>query len=962
MGGAKLDEKSIFNAARRIGSAEARRRYLARACEGDPALRTRVEALLRVYHEDGGFLRTPVLGVGNPFADPEHGTGHAPGTVIGPYTLADRLGEGGMGVVYLADQAHPVRRQVALKIVRPEMDTGQIVARFEAEREALALMDHPNIARVLDAGVTPPGRPYFVMELVRGVPITRYCDGDRLPLRDRLRLFAQVCRGVQHAHQKGVIHRDLKPSNVLVTVVDGKPVPKIIDFGLAKVIGRKPAEGTLLTRVGVVVGTPDYMSPEQADPGRPDIDTRSDVYALGVLLYELLTGLTPLSRDGEDGRLADVLSRIREEEPARPSARLKGSPELAAVAAARGAEPLRLVGLVRGDLDWIVMRCLEKDRVRRYESADGLARDVERHLRHEAVEASPPSPAYRLKKFARRHRAALATAAGFVLLLAGGAAVGAWQAVRATTAERAALEDCDRAVAARRQAQRALNKLTDDAVERLMARQGRLTEEDREFLRQVLSLHEEFAGTAAESPETRAAVAAARFRVGVIRYRLGEFREAEEAYRGAIDIRRALADEFPGRSEYRRDLALSHVRLGALLRETGRPRPAEEAFTTAVGISRTLADEFPGQADHRRDLAAAHNHLGNVLLATGRPKEAEAALRAAVDILVRLSTSAPATAQDRYLLAGSWQNLGILLFRTDRAGPAEECYLKARDLFQVLADEFPGQTDYRRDRAQHFINLGVLYADTRRQPEAEGAFRASADAIQKLADEYPTRPEYRKLLASSRVNLGNLLIRMERHEAAGEAYLAARDAYARLTADYPAAAEYQHDLAKALAGLASVKSFSKDHAASARLVEQALAHDRAALRVEPANPAYREAYRIYMAVLAEVYGRAGDHAKAADAADELARFGYEPAADAYTAAWVAIRCAGTAQRDERLTGAERERLAESYADRAVAHLQAALRHGLKDGARLRRDPAFEALHPRDDFRKLLRDIDAAGRP
>src|SRR5438067_6398954 len=392
MGGAKPDEKSVFNAARRIGSADARRRFLARACEGDPALRSRVEALLRVYHEDGDFLQTPAVGVGDSSADPDVGTGDAPGTVIGPYTLVDRLGEGGMGVVYRAEQAHPVRRQVALKIVRPGMDTEQILSRFEGEREALALMDHPHIARVLDAGVTPPGRPYFVMELVRGVPITRYCDGVRLPIRDRLVLFAGVCRAVQHAHQKGIIHRDLKPSNVLVTVVDGKPVPKVIDFGLAKVTGRKPAESTLVTEVGVVVGTPDYMSREQADPGHLDIDTRSDVYALGVLLYELLTGATPLSRDGEGGRLADVLFRIREGEPARPSARLAASPKRAAVAAARGVEPSRLVGLVRGDLDWIVMRCLEKDRDRRYETADGLARDVERHLRHEPVEASPPGP------------------------------------------------------------------------------------------------------------------------------------------------------------------------------------------------------------------------------------------------------------------------------------------------------------------------------------------------------------------------------------------------------------------------------------------------------------------------------------------------------------------------------------------------------------------------------------------
>jgi serine/threonine protein kinase/tetratricopeptide (TPR) repeat protein len=957
MGGAKPDEKSIFNAARRIVSPEARRRYLAHECGEDPDLHARVEALLRVYDEDSSFLQSPAVGFGGRPHDPAD---EAPGGVIGPYTLVSQLGEGGMGIVYLAEQAQPVRRQVALKIVRPGMDTRQVLARFEAEREALALMDHPNIAKVLDAGIIPAGRSYFVMELVRGAPITRYCDEERLPLRERLGLFMQVCRGVQHAHQKGVIHRDLKPSNVLVRLYDGKPVPKIIDFGLAKATGRKPTDSTLVTQVGFVVGTPEYMSPEQADPRQFDIDTRSDVYSLGVLLYELLTGATPLRREGEkNAGSADILLRIREEEPSRPSARLGQSPELPSIASDRGVEPGRLVGLVRGDLDWIAMKCLEKDRNRRYETADGLARDVERYLRHEPVEASPPGVGYRVRKFARRHRTALATAAAFVLLLFVGAAVSAWQAVRATTAERKAVAERDRKEEARRQARQALNKLTDEAVERLLARQARVTEEDRAFLRQVLALHEEFAAAEGDSPESRASVADARFRVGLIRHRLGEFREAEEAFRAAMTLQQTLADEFPDHPDYRSDLARSHIRLGSLLRETSRQRQAEEAYTTAVGISRKLVDEFPDQPDYRRDLAAAHNNLGNVLMATNRMKEAEDAQRAAVDILRKLTAEPPARPDDRRLLAICYQNQGNLMFKTNRPRPAEECYLQARDLFHKLADEFPHQPEYRRDLAQLLNNLGPVYVSTQRRPQAEEAFRTAADTLQKLADEYPTRPEYRKLLAGSRANLGNLLTRMKRYPQAEEAYLAARDAYQRLAADFPLVSEYQCDLAKALVGLALLKSLGQDHAAASKLIEQALPHDQAALRVEPKNPTYREAYRTHRAILTEVLGSLGDHAKAADAADELARFAYDPAADSYTAAWVVVRCVDLAREDDRLTDAGRGELTRSYADRAMTHLQAAVRHGYKDAARLRTESDFDPLRSRDDFQKLLRDLDGA---
>jgi tetratricopeptide (TPR) repeat protein len=345
-----------------------------------------------------------------------------------------------MGTVFMAEQEKPVRRRVALKIIKAGMDSAQVVARFEAERQALALMDHPNIARVLDAGTTESGRPYFVMELVKGIPLIDYCDQVRLSTAERLKLFVPICQSIQHAHQKGIIHRDLKPSNVLVTLIDGKPVPKVIDFGVAKAIDQRLTEKTLFTQYGAVVGTLEYMSPEQAELSGLDVDTRSDIYALGVMLYELLTGTTPLERQRlRAAGHAEILRRIREEEPPKPSTRLSSSGEkLASIAATRGTEPNRLTRMVRGDLDWIVMKAIEKDRTRRYETANGFARDVERHLSGDPVEACPPSPTYRLRKFARKHRAGLVTAAAFALLLSLAAVVSTWQAVRAMAAERLA--------------------------------------------------------------------------------------------------------------------------------------------------------------------------------------------------------------------------------------------------------------------------------------------------------------------------------------------------------------------------------------------------------------------------------------------------------------------------------------------------------------------------------------------
>jgi eukaryotic-like serine/threonine-protein kinase len=434
-------EQALFTLAAAKPIAE-RNAFLDRECGNDKALRQRLDALLAAHEESEGILVEPAPAKGTmkiEFADAPDET---VGQKIGRYKILEKIGEGGCGVVYVAEQTEPVRRRVALKVIKLGMDTKQVVARFEAERQALAMMDHPNIAKVLDAGTTDTGRPYFVMELVRGIRITDYCDQNNLSTKERLDLFIKVCQAIQHAHQKGIIHRDIKPSNILVTLHDGVPVPKVIDFGIAKATEGRLTDATVYTQLHQFIGTPAYMSPEQAEMSGLDIDTRSDIYSLGVLLYELLTGKTPFDAQELMSQGIDEMRKtIREKDPVRPStklATLKGE-ELTTTAKRRSVDRSKLLHQLKGDLDWIVMKCLEKDRTRRYETANGLAVDIKRHLNNDTVVARPPSSAYRFQKMVRRNKLPFAAASAVFTALCLGIIAATWQSVRATRAKQEAL-------------------------------------------------------------------------------------------------------------------------------------------------------------------------------------------------------------------------------------------------------------------------------------------------------------------------------------------------------------------------------------------------------------------------------------------------------------------------------------------------------------------------------------------
>ena len=691
--------------------------------------------------------------------------GAAPGASIGPYVLVRQLGEGGMGAVYLAKQSQPIRRDVALKIIKPGMDSRQVISRFESERQALAVMDHPNIARVFDAGATASGLPYFAMELVDGVPITRYCDSRRLTVRERLALFVPVCQAIQHAHQKGIIHRDIKPSNILVTEVEGKPVPKVIDFGLAKALGQQMTDATAMTNLGTVVGTLDYMSPEQAQLTRLDIDTRSDVYSLGAVLYELLTGTTPLEREilAKEGYV-EVLQRIREEETPPPSSRLKRSTSSAQVAAERRSDPTRLPKLLDGELDWIVMKALEKDRTRRYETANAMARDIERHLAGEPVEAAPPSAAYRIGKFVRRHRAWLSAAAAFTLLLIASVVVAAWLAIRATRAEQEAravndflqkdlLAQADAAQQssdAQRDADIKVRTLLDRAAAGLSGKFAAvplveaairstiagaylglgLNREARPQAERVVEIRRRALGP--ENRDTLSSLAT----LGRVEYSLGEFQQAETLYDKLLATqKRKLGPEHPDTLETMSALAQDYWGQSKM-------KQAEDLDRKVVEIrKRVLGPENPATLDSIVQLA-------NDFTRESQYAQAEETERGAVEALRRtLGADHPAT-------ISALNNLAVILYYQGKLADAEG----------LLGEVVEAQRRvHGPDNPLTLRSLSNLSSVASNNGEFERAYQLSVQ----IAESYrKTQGPEHVLTGVALNNLGDALIRLGRYDEA----------------------------------------------------------------------------------------------------------------------------------------------------------------------------------------------------
>ena len=722
-----------------------------------------MEVLLKAHENPGGFLQIPAAAVlaslGHPLPDD-------PGTVIGPYKLLQPIGEGGMGVVYLAEQQQPIQRQVALKVIKPGMDTKAVIGRFDAERQSLALMDHPNIAKILDAGTTESGRPYFVMDYVRGIPVTEYCDQNELTTRERLGIFIDICQGVQHAHQKGIIHRDLKPGNVLVTQQDGKPVPKIIDFGVAKATEQRLAEKTLFTEQRQLVGTPEYMSPEQATFCDADVDTRSDLYSLGVLLYELLVGATPFDAQALRSHGYDELCRvIREVNAPTPSQRLSTLGEsVGEISKRRQVEPAALRKLLRGDLDWIAMKCLEKDRTRRYETVHGLARDIERHLGDEPVLARPPSAAYRLKKYVRKHRVLIAATATVLGALAIGFGRAEYQRWIATAQRDRAEENL-----------RLARKLVDDVIRPATEQMADLPftrDTQREVLKQARDFYERALVQVEDDPEPRRQLAWIYQKLGHIGWSSSS-RDGEPALRRSIAILERLAEEFPNDPEDRLARVWSHYWLAFCIHWDLRFAEEIPEIRASIALAEGLVAQFPTNDEYREALACAEAELGGALAAAGQLDEAEKHCLAALAAGGRLSAWARVRTRN---------DLSFVLMSLGRFDEAQQVLQDAHEIAEreMAPDASPGHKDFGKNIKRlafchHLLGVHLFY--TARLKEAERHVREAIDSFQRLSGVYPVNVHVPLHQGQWHHDLAEILTAMGRLEEAEEARRQSLTAY-----------------------------------------------------------------------------------------------------------------------------------------------------------------------------------------
>ncbi|MEQ1827788.1 MAG: serine/threonine-protein kinase [Pirellula sp.] len=833
-----MNEETLFELALNTPSAEMPA-LLDRECKGDPALRGRIEKLLAAHSSSDATTVPPEVSAIRDEYD--HACTHslapqptdtAIGTILGGrYKLIQSIGVGGMGNVYMAQQTEPVKRMVAVKVIKSGMDSRAVLARFEAERQALAMMDHPNIAKVLDAGETDGGSPYFVMELVKGVPITKFCDEGKLTPKQRLELFLPICEAIQHSHQKGIIHRDIKPSNVLVAMYDDHAVPKVIDFGVAKATQRSLDDTDMITGFGALVGTPEYMSPEQASLNNLDIDTRSDVYSLGVLLYELLSGHTPVDRKSmEKTAIYEILRIVREVDPPLLSAKLSSIDTLPSVAANRRTEPKKLATQFRGELDWVLIKALEKDRSRRYSTASGLARDIQRYLSDEIVEARPPSTFYTLQKLVRRNRGQVLAAGLILLALLVGMAGTTWGLIRAeqrrVEAETARADEAEqreiaesneskavlakeeesrqraiadvekqRAIEFRDKALNALRATTGEDVEKLIGEKSELTKNERAYLDAIAKRWQAFAAQEGTDQQSRAISGEGRYRVASLWDQLGRREDALREHEQAEKIYQELTIEFPQVTLYAQSLANNYNNIGLVLDHLGRRVEAQTKIRKALNMQEKLVNQFPAEADYRAELARTHHNLGLVSNALGNKFEAMESYRQGLDIEEKLSNEFPERADYRRQLATSHSNLGVLFADMGKHKEAHEQYRKSLAIREKLAADYPSEREHFTTLATSYSNYGNLLSKFGQPAEALKQIRNSTTIKEKLATDYPGVPEYSRSLATSYNNLGLMLRPMGKSAEAIELLRKALAIREKLATNFPLEPKFRQDLA-----------------------------------------------------------------------------------------------------------------------------------------------------------------------
>jgi eukaryotic-like serine/threonine-protein kinase len=1042
-----MNEETLFHEALARPAAE-RAAFLDAACAGQTELRAAVEALLAGHGASANVLdrpaahgqpldpdRGPLRSVATETSPPREGpaplpqppslAGEAgyrgatldygpdaqPGSVIaGRYTLVQLIGEGGMGEVWIAKQTEPVKRKVALKLIKAGMDSRAVLQRFEQERQALALMEHPHIAKVLDGGLTAGRRPFFVMELVNGLPLTRFCDEAKLGVRERLELFVPICQAVQHAHQKGIIHRDLKPSNILVTIIDGRNVPKVIDFGVAKATSGRLTEESLSTQFGAVIGTLEYMAPEQAGIAGEDIDTRADIYSLGVILYELLTGLQPLdTKRLRKAALTELVRMIKEEEPSKPSTRVSTGGSAPSLAAVRHTEPRKLAALLRGELDWVVMKCLEKQRDRRYETANGLARDIQRYLCDEVVEARPPSAGYRLRKFVSRNKGRVAAATLVLLALLAGMAGTTWGLIRAAranaelTQSRAAVqarydlavdaiktfhtgvsedfllkEDKFKALRGRlltsaSEFYEKLGALLKDAadlpsrralleanfeVANLAAKVGR-TENALALHQRVLAGREALAALPRVDPGTAVDVSRSQLAVGRVLDDMGRTEEAQAAYvraRSAVEVNAGPPEGEAARSAFA-DAVRSE---GWLLYRTGRADEALRTLERARDLQESLAEADPANNDKRGALARSHHTLGRLLIETGKPVEAEAEFRKALAIQEKLVDANPSVTLFQSNFASSHLGLGYLLSMTGKPGEAEAEYRKALAIQLRLAEDNPAVTEFREGMAHTQTDLGNQLSELGKPGEAEAEYRKALDLYQKLTDDNPKVTGFRKGLADIHNNLSNMLYETGKLVEAEAECRKALDVYQKLTEDNPKVTDYQRLVVTCHNNVSNILRDNHRPAEALQGYDRALAIGEPLARANPRNIWYQSGPAFSLRArgrarldLADLAGAAADMRRSLAIWENLPR---RNALHWFETACCSATLSGLAGRKDSGVPAGD---APAHAEQAMAMLRKAIGMGFRDTHTYRTETALDPLRGREDFKKLLAELEKA---